>query len=118
MLLGLGELFTDFNFVLRIFVFMTIVSFVQTNISNSIIALMVTVVFAWYALFVMWAFFGTIYLLYSLFFLGFASIIIDFFFVSQGGPASHDVKGNPGSYMAGLTGMKMAQMNARRRMMR
>ena len=68
MLLGLGELFTDFNFVLRIFVFMTIVSFVQTNISNSIIALMVTVVFAWYALFVMWAFFGTIYLLYSLFF--------------------------------------------------
>ncbi len=82
-LLFIGEFFSDFTLVLKIFVFLTIVSFVKNHVGNNVIAIVITILFSWYALFVAFAFFGTIYLLYTLLLLGVSGIVIDFFFVSQ-----------------------------------
>ncbi len=86
-----GELFGDANFILKVFVLMTIVQWAMMHLGKTTLSYALIAVFCYFVFFSdLWALFGGVYLLYTLFMLGFASIIIDFFFVTQpmgGAPA-------------------------------
>ncbi|MBS3063288.1 MAG: hypothetical protein J4203_05450 [Candidatus Diapherotrites archaeon] len=80
----LGEMFADANFVLKIFILLTIVSWARMHLGKSALSYILIAGFCYFVFFSdLWALFGGVYLLYMLFMLGFASIIIDFFFVTQ-----------------------------------
>lgn len=126
---GLGEMFADFDLVLKIFVLMTIINFVRNHVAHSGLALIVTAVFSFFVLFVAWPLFGSAFLLYSLFMMGIGSILVDFFFVSGGmmgggqaeahahGPVSSGADfSHRGKAMGGAH--KMLHAGARRLMMR
>lgn len=87
------ELFNDFNFILKIFVMMALVNFVRVHISNSAIAIMVTIVAGWFIFFQLWPLFGTIYLLFSILLIGIAQILTDFFFVLPQAGAQQEPSG-------------------------
>ncbi len=85
-LLGLfGEMFADANFVLKLFVLMAIVQWAQMHLGKTAMSYALIAAFCYFVFFSdLWLLFGGVYLLYMLFMLGVASIIIDFFFVTQG----------------------------------
>ena len=76
------EWYLDMQLALKIFVLITMVSFVKNHLGTAPISLAVMAVMVWFVMFDMWAFFGGIYVLYTLLILGFSSIIIDTLFVS------------------------------------
>ena len=83
--LQLGDILTgafgDVQIILKIFLFMMIYNFGRNHLGNSVLAVMVILVFGFFILFVFWPLFGTLYLLYTLFMLGISQIIIDYIFV-------------------------------------
>ncbi len=84
-LLLIGEFVDDMLFVLKIFVLMTIVSYVYMHLGKGPLAIVVIVGFVYFMLFspFTWLFEGA-YVLMMLFMLGFAGIFIDLFFVFPG----------------------------------
>jgi hypothetical protein len=76
------ELFTDFNLVLKIFVLLTIYSWVKNHLGQSMISVAVMGVLCFFILFDFWKFFGGIYVLYMLVMMGISGILVDMFFVS------------------------------------
>lgn len=80
---SISEIWGDFNLVIKIFVLMTIYSWVRNHIENNVLG---TVIFFAVTIFVffegMWAFFGGIYIFWMLLMLGVSQIVIDFFFIS------------------------------------
>ena len=93
--LGLTEFFTDINFVIKIFVLMTIISFVNNHIENKALKIIVLFVLAFFIIFDYWALFGGIYILYMLLMLGISGVLVDIFFVSgmMGGQEPPEVSG-------------------------
>ncbi len=85
-LFSFGELFADFNFVLKIFVLLSIISFIKNHLGTGPLAIILILGIGYFVFFEAWVFFGGIYVLYMLLALGVSGILIDFFFVS-GGPA-------------------------------
>ncbi len=83
-IIALG-LFEDFNIVIKIFVLLTIISFLKNHLGTGALSVALMLGFSWFVFFEAWAFFGGIYILYMLLAMGVSGIIIDFFFVS-GGP--------------------------------
>lgn len=84
-LLSIGEFFSDMFLVLKIFVLLTIMSFVFMHLGKGPIAIVLIVGFAWLMLFSPWTwFFEGAYVLFMLLSLGIAGIFIDFFFVFPG----------------------------------
>ncbi|MBN2127142.1 MAG: hypothetical protein JW703_01985 [Candidatus Diapherotrites archaeon] len=81
------EIWTDFNLVLKIFVLLTIASYVRNHIGNNTMGLIIIGFLAVFILGDFWAFFGGIYVLYMLLMFGVSGILVDFFFISSGGPA-------------------------------
>ncbi|MBU0662100.1 MAG: hypothetical protein ABH854_02395 [Candidatus Diapherotrites archaeon] len=82
---SLGEGLADLNIILKVFVLMTIVSFVRNHLGDGALSWIVILGFAWFVLFDGWALFGPIYILYLLLGLGASGILVDFFFVTAGG---------------------------------
>ncbi len=84
-LLSIGEFFSDMFLVLKIFVLLTIVSFVMMHLGKGPLSMVLIVGLSYLMLFTpfTWFFEGT-YVLMMLFMLGFAGIFIDFFFVFPG----------------------------------
>ncbi|MDO8537983.1 MAG: hypothetical protein Q7S21_03810 [archaeon] len=93
--LGLTDFFTDINLVIKIFVLMTIISFVNNHIENKALKIVVFLVLSFFIIFDYWALFGGIYILYMLLMLGISGILVDIFFVSgmMGGHEPPDVSG-------------------------
>lgn len=85
LLIGLGEAWLDLNLILKVFVLITIVSFVRNHLGNSWLSWIVILGFAWFVLFDGWRLFGPIYILYLLIGMGISGILVDFFFVTAGG---------------------------------
>lgn len=81
-----GELFSDINFIIKIFVLMTLANWVKNHLGNSPLSWILIVGLGYFILFDGWAIFGPIYVLYLLLAFGVSSVIIDFFFVGAGGP--------------------------------
>ena len=84
-LFSLGEIFADFNFILKIFVIMTIYSWVKNHIQNTALAMIVFFSITFFVVFEMWVLFGGIYLFWMLLMFGVSQILIDFFFITPGG---------------------------------
>ncbi len=94
--LGFGELFGDFNFVLKLFVLITIISWVRNHFGNSAISWAIILGVSYFVLFANWALFGSIFVLYLLLTIGITGIIIDYFFLTQqqGTPEKPDLTGH------------------------
>lgn len=81
----MSELGSDFNLVLKIIVFITIISYVKNHLGGGIISVMVVLGAGWLIIFDYWGFFATVYVLYMALALGVTGVLIDFFFVGGGG---------------------------------
>ena len=84
-LLNIFEAFNDFNFIIKIFVLMTLASWVRNHLGDSPLSWILIGGLGYFILFDGWAIFGPIYVLYLLLGFGVSSILIDFFFVGAGG---------------------------------
>lgn len=92
MLAGLGDIFADFNFVLKLFVLITIISWVKNHFGNSAISWALMLGVSYFVLFDLWAVFGTIFVLYMMLTIGVTGIIIDYFFLTQQAGAPSEKK--------------------------
>ena len=85
-LFSLGQIWTDFNIVLKIFVIMTIYSWVRNHFGNSALGWVIFAAVTFFIVFELWSIFGGIYLFYMLLLFGVSQIMIDFFFITAGAP--------------------------------
>src|SRR3989344_9188323 len=85
-LLDIFEIFNDFNLIIKIFVLMTLASWVRNHLGDSPLSWILIGGLGYFILFDGWAIFGPIYVLYMLLGFGVSSVIIDFFFVGGGHP--------------------------------
>jgi len=83
-ILQIGEFFSDMILALKIFVLLTIVSWVVMHLGKGPLAIALIVGLSWFILFDAFWFFGGVYVLMTLLMLGFAGIFIDLFFVFPG----------------------------------
>ena len=84
-LLFIFELFGDLNFIIKIFVLLTLISWVNNHIGKGPLSLILIGGIGYFVLFDGWKLFGPIYVLYMLLMFGVSGVIIDFFFVGGGG---------------------------------
>ena len=82
--LQIGEFFSDMIMALKIFVLLTIVSWVVMHLGKGPLAIALIVGLSWFILFDAFWFFGGVYVLMTLLMLGFAGIFIDLFFTFPG----------------------------------
>ncbi len=81
-----SELSGDMILVLKIFVLMTIISYITSHLGTSPLAIILIVGISWFIVFDYFWFFGGIYVLYTIITFGISAMVIDFFFVNmQGG---------------------------------
>src|SRR3989338_3844792 len=83
-LLSIGEFFSDMVMVLKIFVLLTIISWVVMHLGKGPLAIVLIIGISWFVLFDMFWLFGGTYVLMMLLTLGVAGIFIDMFFVFPG----------------------------------
>ena len=82
-LIGFGEFFGDFVFIIKIFTFIAILGFVNKYIQNKLIKIIMVVFMGYFILIANWAVFGTMFVIYTLLGVGVAGIMTDFFFAGQ-----------------------------------
>ncbi len=119
-LFSFSEFFGDMTFVLKIFVLMTIISFIVMHLGTGPLAIILILGISYFVLIGAFWFFGSVYVLMMLLMFGVSGILIDFFFVGGMGtpqeqtPISHgiDLRAKRGAMMAHGRG------SPRRRMMR
>ncbi len=78
------EFFGDINLILKIFVLITIASWVRNHLGDSPLTWILIGGIGYFVLFDGWAIFGPVYFLYILLGFGVSSILIDFFFIGGG----------------------------------
>ena len=94
-LFSFGQFFADMNFVVKIFLLLTIISFVRNHIENPTIQVIVVILLGWFIFFDLWRLFGGIYVLYLALMMGISQFLVDLFFVGsmmsgQQPPQAHD----------------------------
>lgn len=82
--LSIGEFFSDMILALKVFVLLTIISWVVMHLGKGPLAIALIVGLSWFILFDAFWFFGGVYVLMTLLMLGAAGIFIDLFFVFPG----------------------------------
>ena len=105
------ELFSDINLIIKIFVMMTIVSWVKNHLGTGPLALILIGGMGYFILFDGWALFGPIYVLYMLLMFGISAVVIDFFFVGGGGSPEKEGMESPVSSGADIA-KRMASQKA------
>ena len=90
------ELFADINLIVKIFVLMTLISWVKNHLGTGPLSWILIAGMGYFILFDGWAIFGPIYILYILLMFGVSAVIIDFFFVGGAGSGAPEKEG-PGS---------------------
>ena len=83
-LLSIGDFFSDMILVLKIFVLLTIISWVVMHLGKGPLSIVLIVGISWFVLFDAFWLFGGTYVLMMLLTLGVAGIFIDLFFVFPG----------------------------------
>jgi len=76
------DFFADINLILKLFVLLMIIGFVQNHLGKGPMAVALMAFISFFVLFDAWKIFGGIYMLYAIITLGFSGILIDFFFVT------------------------------------
>jgi len=105
-LLSIGEFFNDMFLVLKIFVFLTIASWVVMHLGKGPMSIVLIIGLSYFMLFSPWSwFFEGAYVLMTLFMLGFAGIFIDLFFVFPGFAAGAGMPGGPEAKMSSQGGV-------------
>jgi len=126
MLFSIMEFLGDINFILKIFVLMTIIQFVLTHVGKGPVGMVVAGIMTWFIIFDQWKIFGGIYVIYMLLVFGVSHLIVDFIFVSGmahgggggaeataveggGGPShpSHAPQKHGGAHQAAYGAMRM-----------
>jgi hypothetical protein len=80
------ELFNDLNLIVKIFAFLMLVSWVRNHIGSGTMSWVLIAALTFFIFLDGWAIFGPIYILYMLLMFGVSGILVDFFFISAGGP--------------------------------
>ena len=80
------EFFNDINLIVKIFAFLMLVSWVRNHIGTGAMSWVLIAALTFFIFLDGWAIFGPIYILYMLLMFGVSSILVDFFFISAGGP--------------------------------
>ncbi|VVC00148.1 Uncharacterised protein [uncultured archaeon] len=111
-LLFIFDLFSDMNLILKIFVFMTLVSWVKNHLGSGALSWILIAGLTYFVLFDGWAIFGPIYILYMLLMFGISGIIIDFFFIGAGGPPPAPEEGMESPVSSGVDIQKRMQEHA------
>lgn len=83
---SLFEFFNDLNLIVKIFAAMMLISWIKNHVGTGMLGIVLMVAIGFFVLFDGWALFGPIYVLYMLLMFGLSGVLIDFFFISQGGP--------------------------------
>ena len=94
---NLGEIWADFNIILKIFVIMTIYSWTRNHFGNSALGWIIFAATTFFVVFELWSIFGGIYLFYMLLLFGVSQILIDFFFITAGAPQAKGMEAPVGS---------------------
>ncbi len=81
----LFEFWNDLQLIIKIFVLLTIISFIRNHVENKPAQVVLILFIGWFVLFDAWMFFGSVYVLYMLLMFGISTLMIDFFFVTAGG---------------------------------
>jgi hypothetical protein len=95
--------FQDFDFILQLFLILTIIAFIKRRVTHNTLALVMISIGVIVMIFLFWPIFKTGYILYILLSVGVAGIFVDFFFISAGGSAEEmmgkkmDTHGTPGA---------------------
>jgi hypothetical protein len=82
MLLGIFEFFSDMGLVLKLFVLLAIIGFLNQHMQNKTVKVLVFMLMAYIVLMGYWGLFGTIWIIYSVLGIGVSGMLVDFFFVS------------------------------------
>ena len=83
---GITGFFADMGFVLKIFVLIAVVGFLNQHMQNKILKMILFIFMGYFILVKNWSTFGTIWLIYTVLGLGVSGVLVDLFFVSvQGG---------------------------------
>ncbi len=81
---GFGEMFGDFNIMLKIFVLISIASFAQNHLGKGPLTIFLILFVAFFVFFAegLWPFFGGVFVFYLLLMFGVSSMMIDYIFVA------------------------------------
>ena len=115
-ILFIGELFSDLDIVLKIFVLLAIFGYVTQHLGKGPVAILIMLAMSYFILFDYWKFFGGVYVLYILVTMGIGGILVDFMFVTpsaKGAPGASGAEGpvsNGSDFMA-----RQAQLSKARR---
>jgi|GEM_PF-2720847 len=92
LLFSFGEMFSDFGFIIKLFLLVAIVGFLNQHIENKILKVVVVLFMAYIMLIVNWGTFGALYVVYAVLGLGISSIFVDYFFMTgMGGDHAQQV---------------------------
>ena len=112
------ELFNDFNLIIKIFVLMTLVSWVKNHVGTGPMSWILVGGMGYFILFDGWKIFGPIYVLYMLLMFGVSGVIIDFFFVGGGSGGGGEQKGMESPVSSGVDIQRRMASQAAQKMRR
>lgn len=97
--LGIVEFLNDMNFVIKIFVLLSIADFIRSNVGLGPLGIVLLAGVSYFILFDLWKIFGSIYLLYMLLLAGVGHMLIDVF-ITAGGHMAPPEEGGAGGIPA------------------
>ena len=104
------EFFSDLNLIIKIFAALMLASWIKNHVGGGVLGIILMAAMGWFILFDGWALFGPIFVLYMLLMFGISGVIIDFFFVGQGGPP--EVEGMESPVSSGVDIQRRMQEHA------
>jgi len=107
--LFLDGLFDDMTMVLKIFVLMTVISYVVQHLGKGALSILIIAVMSWFIIFDYFYIFGGIYILYMLALFGGVQLLMDFFIVGPQIMAGEQAHGGGGEEAEHMTGMEMKE---------
>jgi len=100
--MNIGQMLSDFNLIIKIFVMMTVVSFVNNHIENKNLGMIIMVFMFFFIFGNFWAFFGGVYIIYVLLMMGASAIMVDWFFMGGAGGQQKKPKGGIQNEISGV----------------
>ena len=98
----LDGLFDDMTLVLKIFVLMTVISYVIQHLGKGALSLLIIAVMTWFIIFDYFYIFGGMYILYMLALSGGEQLLMDFFIVGPQIMAGAQGQEGEGEHMTGI----------------
>ncbi|HIH21846.1 MAG: hypothetical protein J4478_02335 [Candidatus Diapherotrites archaeon] len=84
--LALLGILSDFQFVIQIFIMVSIMSFVLNHLGKGLLSMVVILVVFYVVFFIIPGLSEIVFILYSLLMIGFSTLLVDFFFITASAP--------------------------------